>query len=641
MNFFEHQDRARRQTRWLVILFIVAVVAIIVAVDLVLLLVLGFTNEQFVAGDSLTAVMGHNAGLLATGAGGTLAVISVASLYRSATLRAGGGRVARELGGTRVDADTRDPLRRRLSNVVEEIAIASGVPVPEIYVLEQEEGINAFAAGFTPADAAIAVTRGTLEKLSRSELQGVIAHEFAHVFNGDMRLNIRLIGVLFGILVIALLGRQVLHGLRFSGGGGRRGKGNGAAAILFIALAVMLIGYVGLFFGRLIKAAVSRQRELLADASAVQFTREPDGIAGALKKIAVTSAGSHLHVDTEEVNHMLFGEGRAARLMATHPPLIDRIRRIEPGFQPEELNAVAAAMERASRRAEEPPAEPAPKKKDKRGGFSLNPAEILNDIGNPEFFQMLAAAALAATLPAEVKAAARSTEWAPEVLFLALLSEEPSVREDQLLIVARQMGEDSETQLRALYAAMGTIDPQQRLPLLELAFPALKRRPAPFLQRFLQTVDGLIRIDNRIEPFEYLLAKLLEQQLWEAMNPGRAALAGSDRLAQHTEAARRLLGVLAVQGHSDAAAVAAAYRTGLAALGLEADTALPDVAEWPAALNDALSRLDRLRPKEKQRLVEAMIATVSADQTVASAEAELLRAACAALHVPLPLLNAG
>ncbi len=313
MDFFGAQEHARRQSRRLLWLFALAVLAIVGAMDLVVLGVLELgADPRHVASGGL---LDRNGPALVATTLLTLAVIGFASVFKIARLRAGGAAVARELGATLVPTDTRDPLLRRLRNVVEEVAIASGVPVPQVFVLEDEEGINAFAAGYAPGDAAVAVTRGALERLSRDELQGVIAHEFSHVLNGDMRLNIRLMGVLFGILVLAIVGREVL--LRMRGGNNRN-----AVAILLIAVGLLVIGYAGLFCGRLIKAGVSRQREYLADAAAVQFTRQPEGIAGALKKIAASQGGSKLtQHDAEEISHMLFGDGVGySALFATHPP---------------------------------------------------------------------------------------------------------------------------------------------------------------------------------------------------------------------------------------------------------------------------------------------------------------------------------
>ena len=318
MNFFKYQDQARRTSTRLVVLFALAVLAIVLAVNLAAYSLLG--------GDLKAQ------GLLSLA---TALVIGVASWWRVRTLRGGGALIAAQMGGTLVAADTSDPMLRRYRNVAEEMAIAAGIPVPMLFVLDDEAGINAFAAGYSPSDAAVAVTRGALQHLNRDELQGVIAHEFSHVLNGDMRLNIHLMGVLFGILMLGVIGRKLIGTVGSSGLGRRRGGIGPVAVMLGAGLAAIIIGAVGVFFARLIKAAVSRQREVLADASAVQFTRNNAGLAGALKKIAGLQEGSQLtdRAGAEEVSHMLFGEGFAyRRWFATHPPMIERIARLEPGF---------------------------------------------------------------------------------------------------------------------------------------------------------------------------------------------------------------------------------------------------------------------------------------------------------------------
>ena len=636
MNFFEHQDRARRQSRWLILMFGLAVLAVVIAIDALLLLVLGTGSRDFLGqGDvpppGAAGLVQANLPLLAGSSVATVAVIGLASLFRSLGLRAGGGQVARQLGGTLVESDTRDLKRRRLRNVVEEIALASGVPVPEIYVLEQESGINAFAAGYAPSDAAVAVTRGALEKLDRDELQGVIAHEFSHILNGDMRINIRLIGLLFGILLLALIGRRVLVHARF----GRSGK-NGAAVML-IAVGLMVVGYVGLFFGRWIKAGVSRQREYLADASAVQFTRDPTGIGGALKKIAVYSEGSLLQADTEEVGHMLFGDGQRMALFSTHPPLNERIRRVDPSFRPEDLDALRASILRDQKKARAQAEERRAAADAPRGGV-FDVRGMIEGIGNPDWERMLMAAAVAASLPDNIRRAAHSTEWAPEVLFYTLLGADEDVRERQLAILAQRMGQDSESQVRALLQSAGLPSAEQRLPLLELAFPALKRRPPDFVTRVLDTVKALIHVDGRVDVFEFLLARVIAQHLWEAQSPETVRTAGSRRLESVEGAARQVMAVLARHGHTDPAAAQAAFAAGCEALGV-ADGDLPDTADWVSLLDAALPALDRLRPADKQRLVQALAAVVTHDGRMAPAELELLRAACALIHVPLPLLT--
>ena len=332
MDFFDAQDRARRASRRLVAAYIVASVLIVAGVTAVVAIALyNFTDAGY--GRTPGIFVSEQAPLLILTAIAATALILGATAYKTAALSSGGARVALDMGGTLVPTDVTDPQRKQLRNIVEEMAIASGTPVPEIYVLEAEHGINAFAAGYTPGDAAITVTRGALELLDRDELQGVIGHEFSHILNGDMRLNIRMMGVLFGIMVLALMGRVILRGgYQARLVSSRRGRG--APVVLIIGLGLTLLGAIGVLIARLVKAAISRQRESLADASAVQFTRQTTGLANALKKIGGYSGGSYLRAaDPEEVSHMLFGEGApVSSLFATHPPLIERIRALDPTF---------------------------------------------------------------------------------------------------------------------------------------------------------------------------------------------------------------------------------------------------------------------------------------------------------------------
>ena len=638
MNFFEHQDRARRQSRWLLLVFTLAVAAIVVAVNgIVLLAVMATSWDPVAEGGSFADLLRENGPLMIGTALACIALIVLASLFRMLSLRSGGGDVARQLGGSQVDPSTRDPMRRRLYNVVEEISLASGVPVPEVYVLDREAGINAFAAGYTPSDAAVAVTRGALEKLSRSELQGVIAHEFSHILNGDMRINIRLMGTLFGILLLALIGRRVLIHARWAGGSSRD---KGGAIIVLVAVGLTIVGYVGLFFGRWIKAAVSRQREYLADASAVQFTREPEGIGGALKKIAVYSDHSFIEADTEEISHMLFGDGRPARLFSTHPPLNDRISRIDPSFQPEELDRLAAQIQHERIRAEKAAREhAAASAADAAPDFSAG--GIIGRIGNPDFRQVLGAAVLAAALPGAVRRAARMDDWAVEVLFYTLLDGDAEVRQAQLLAVAETMGAESEQRVRSLYEAAGPVRPEQKLPLLEMAFPQVRQRPPESIERILRTVKSLAGMDHRIEPFEFLLARSISMHLWDAHNPDRVRLAGKRPLARSLDAAAAVLAVLAQQGEPNEAGAAAAFAAGWRELGGKPDVPMPDTRDWVAMLDRALPELDGLRAADKEILLRAMITTVMHDRELAPAELELLRAVSSMIHVPLPLLSTG
>jgi Zn-dependent protease with chaperone function len=643
MNFFERQQAARRNSRRLVLLFGLAVIAIVAAVNAAVLLGLGVSAEsEALQAQGLTAFARERVPVLLLASGITLAIVVIASLTRISSLRSGGGAVARQLGGTPVPEETRDPQLRRLRNVVEEIAIASCVPVPDIYVLDQEAGINAFAAGYSPSDAAVAVTRGALERLNRDELQGVIAHEFSHVLNGDMRLNIRLMGLLFGILVLGIIGRKVLEHSR----GGRDSKG--AAAVLLIALAVMIVGYVGLFFGRMIKAGVSRQREFLADASAVQFTRQTIGIAGALKKIAGLPSGSKLAAaETEEVSHMLFGDGIGySSLFATHPPLLQRIQALDKSFNPAQLGELAKKWSKAppkgldedlalglteqsrGQRAGELPA--------KRAELAVDPEAVAAQVGTPASDDFRRAGAISVALPEALREAAQRPSDVLALVLALLLDADAAVRARQTAEIATRIDAATAEQAAAFFTALHGLHPMLRLPLAALAFPLLRRRPRPELQQFVATCETLIHSDGQIGLFEYCLARLLRRQVIEALDPSSYRPAGKRKLAQCQDALADLFSVLAQHGHGDEAGAKRAFHAGLALVLPGVTLAYAPPRDWISALDRALPPLDAVDPLGKQMLVEGLVASISHDGRVAVAEAELLRVVCSSLHCPLP-----
>jgi len=654
MNFFEHQEKARKQSRWIILAFIAVALLIVLAVDIIVLLLFSLQAPLSTGAAHITqgglgsltdpAMWAANTDVLLGSSAVTGGVIGLASLGKIASLRSGGGKVARDMGATIVTPDTRDPLRRRLYNVVEEIALASGSPVPEVYIMENEPGINAFAAGYTPADAAVAVTQGTLEKLSRSELQGVIAHEFSHILNGDMRINIRMMGIVFGIMVIAILGRQFLHSSRFRGSS----RNKEGSAIIFIGAALMIIGYVGLFFARWMKSALSRQREFLADASAVQFTRDPSGIAGALKKIAAYNHSSYLTSDAEEVSHMLFGSGYRQFMFATHPPLEKRISRIEKSFDADEIESLARKLQ-AQEQREHVQAELAKQEQERKAegnpkGGIFNVEALIDNIGNPEFETIAAAAVLAASLPDALSNAAHSLEWAPEVLFYCLLDNDDTLREQQLLAVIQEMGDLSEGKVNHLISANGLVKPEERLPLLEICFPTLKRRPTSEIEKILKTIDRLSMADSKIDSFEYLLSRLISKYLHEAHVPHRSRLHGNKRLKNCVDELTLVVSAVAAHGQNSQTAqglqqAQKAFRAGMESAGINHKN-LSFSDDWHAKMDGALAKLDKLNPSDKRKVVVALARTALDDGDVVTAEHEMIRVICALINVPLPLLQA-
>jgi Zn-dependent protease with chaperone function len=627
MNFFERQAQARRTSTRLVLLFALAVAGIVVAVDLAAWLVFGAGGK----GEGSTLLLVFTTLV-------TLAIIGLGSAYRIATLGSGGDAVAQQLGGTPVPEDATDLSLRRLRNVVEEIAIASGVPVPKLYVLEHEAAINAFAAGYAPADAVVAVTRGALDRLNRDELQGVIAHEFSHVLNGDMRLNIRLIGVLFGILMLGLVGRKVLaHG---------RGRGRGAGAVLAAALIAMLVGYIGLFFGRLIKAGVSRTRESLADASAVQFTRQTAGLAGALKKIGGLGAGSRLNErgDAEEVSHMLFGDGIGlSGWFATHPPLLERIQALEPGFRSDELLALSQRWMRA------PPDGLA---EDVQLGLVegasstlpgataelvVTPPAVVAQVAHPAADDYRRADAIAATIPEALRAQATRRDAVMPLLLGLLIDQDRKLAALQREEIAARLGEAIAARSEDVHRQhLAGLHPLLRLPLAALAFPVLRLRPRPELDAFLDTVHAVVHADERVSLFEYCLGRLLQVQVRESLDPGRHARFGRSRLAQVRSEVSTLLCVVAQHGHGDAAEAQRAYLAGIQRVLPRDHLPYRPREHGVLALDTVWAPLDALDPLARQALVEAVTAAISHDGRISVAESELLRTICGVLHCPLP-----
>ena len=622
MDFFDAQDRARRTTRWLVIVYILATIVIVAAVTALVAFGLYTTGETRAMDPSL---------LIATAVAATLLIVG-ATVYKTSVLSVGGSRVATEMGGTLVSPDTGDPLRRRLRNVIEEMSIASGVPVPEIYVLEAEQGINAFAAGYTPGDAAIAVTRGALETLDRDELQGVIAHEFSHILNGDMRLNIRMMGVLFGIMVLGLIGRVVLRG-SFHGRVVSRGRRRGAPAVLAIGLGLVILGWIGVLFARIIKAAISRKRESLADASAVQFTRQTEGLAGALKKIGGYEAKSYIRaVDPEEVSHMLFSFGtRGLSLFATHPPLVERIQALDPTFREEDFARVTIGEQRVS-------AEPAAAAAHAFAAAAPAPAAIAASMGQPDAAQMDLARELRAGLPEALYEAAHSPGQA-FLLALALgLDRSGRHTGRQLELLHQQLGAERAAAIERFHAELGELGPRYYLPLLELAFPALKRRPPEQLEFLAGLARRLIETDGNVELYEYCFWRVLSANLQQAADPPGAGRGNRVSRSAARDAATRLVAIVAGHGSDDAGMRERAYAAGLSAFGrwTGEKSAAPTVSGTVAELDACLDVLQQINTAGRRTLVEAVAATIMHDRKLELGEAELLRAICAALDCPLP-----
>jgi Zn-dependent protease with chaperone function len=640
MDFFERERRVRAASRRLVFLFILAVLGITAIVNLAVIappvLQKEATPESLIETSVLTS-------------GAVLLIIGVVSIVKTLMLRKGGGvKVAESLGGVRLPDIPTDPKLKRYRDVVEEIAIASSTPVPVLYYLPQEAGINAFAAGYTPADAAVCVTQGSLDRLNRDELQGVIAHEFSHIVNGDMRLSLTLIGVLAGIMALWIIG----HTVRFAGRtltmifGRGRDRVTGTIAmtgvgLLALGFVIVIAGWIGVFFGRLIKAAFSRQREYLADASAVQFTRQTSGLTGALKKIGGLEAGSVLRSPkTENVSHMLFGEGvnvKMSALYATHPPLLARIQVLEPDFTPSNLD------ELRNRWSAEPPDG---LEEDSRMGFAgasvqqaaprgVDAREYTATVGNPTAASYEAGARIRKAIPQHLADLAHNPTTAVPLIYGLVFDRNENVRQVQYQIVARYHGKQMADESWRCGGELVNLDPSLRLPLASITFPPLRSQSEAQTRLITSVLRELIHAESQVHIFEYCLGTLVFVGLHETLTSASPWSNRRQNLASAQNAICCLIAVLAQTANSDPAAAAAAFQAGISVVYPQERIPLLPV-QRVLALEQVWPVIDGLEGNDKATLIAGVVTTITADRVVTEEESELLRTVCGVLHCPVP-----
>ncbi|ELB2086145.1 M48 family metallopeptidase [Vibrio parahaemolyticus] len=614
MDFFHHQDTARQRTGLLVMLFTLAVLAITGLVSVISIgIYFYFTGEPFTTQSIISYCLLSFVGVLT--------VVSISSFIRLSELNANGGRgVAESIGGKLISTDTSNAKHRQLLNVVEEMSIASGIPVPPVYVMAEEHGINAFAAGMSIDDAVIGVTQGALDAFSRDELQGVIAHEFSHILNGDMRLNTRLIGALFGITCIAHFGHLILDNSNSTRHVSRSSSDSnkGFAVIILVAIVCLVLGWLGTLFGNMIKAAISRQREFLADASAVQFTRNDQGIAGALKKIGSNVQGSTLNTKaSDEMSHMMFGQSKLSgfsSLFATHPPLDERIRRIEPnwdGIYAQHSHAQSTAFDN-----------------EQVSGFAVGGGSPASQSASPSEQLSETGQQLISQLPPELVDIAREPYSARFIAFALIFD-----------------GSDIQREMIKSYvplASQSTLLPwldydlplHLRFPLLELALPALKSLSEAQKISLCKVLRELSETDNQYSLAEWCVINLLEKQLLASFG----FIKQHKTLKQLEESVFWLLRELAWVSHSQADKAQRAYHCALAHL------RFPEVKLEPANSNWHLSRaalelLLQLKPKDRRMFVKACRLAIESDGEITVAEGELYRVIACFLEVPEPPLT--
>ncbi len=644
MDFFEHQEAARKKTKLLIFYFVLAVVLIVVALNLIAYFVMfGLNSSQGQPEVISLAQWPEQAGFYYTSAA-SLGLIGLGSLFRWFQLRGGGKSIASMVGAREILPDTNDRLERRFINVVEEMSIASGMPVPTLYIMDEEEAINAFVAGQESSDTIMVVTRGSLEQLSRQELQGVVAHEFSHIFNADMKINLRLISILAGILILGQAGYFVMRSLRYSNVRSDNKNGGGLiVVIMVVGISMYIIGSIGLFFGRLIKAAISRQREFLADASAVQYARDNQGLAGAFLKIGQQSSLLQ-NRHAEETSHMCIAEPIKLSLnsLATHPPLEKRLDAIMPDWHDFQHRQERKA-DRQQQRDEH--AQQRQAEREKKKGFEAfggtqvlaGMGGLLETVGNPTTLHLHAANALLLAMPEVLRTAAHNhhaSSHAMYLVFALLLSDDGQVESEALNLIAQSYGEESKAEVIKLASHITSDKRYLRLAILDIAIPSIRRLSKTERKNFLTLLKQIIHLDKHISQFEYVLYSLIRKSLKPSTNAHKRFIKRFNKVESQIQLI--LSAVLHASGNNQQAKEQL-FNNLIVGFSDNKLNLLPNKFE-AEAFHKSLIDLNQLTPMLKKALLNAFEEAIKEDGIAKVEEVELFRAICECLDCPLPPL---
>ena len=688
MNFFEHQAQAERKTFRLVIYYLLGLFLTFLAIHAII------TGVVVIATDDLRGVYDFqsqddgSAGYDEARSGGeydesgapgydfgeafveqyfnpelllidliaVILVIGGGTLYKTSQLkRMDGDGIAQMYGGVRVQDRGASWKERRLLNIVEEMAIASGIHVPNVYVLRNESGINAFAAGYSEPTSVVAVTQGALDYLSRDELEGVIAHEFSHILHQDTRLNMRLIGILFGLEMIAMIGYVILRSMPnvTVSRGDNEGKGGSGKLVLLVGLGLLAIGLLGQLFANIIRAAVSRQREFLADASAVQYTRNPGGIAGALKKIGSRVGARVSNSKAVEGSHLFFGNifdgSFLSGIFNSHPDLTERIRRIDPKFNGEYEPVI-------QRQVNPDPSEPEPAPKAGGGenlkntldkimgefgrrasgaGSAAIASAILGAAGNVTQEKIKFAKALLENIPPAVEEKIKDRFGATAAVLAVLLSGDPERHERELAYLRENLSIDVLEKIGTIAQGLEGVTDAVKIPIVQKAFPYLRAMPKADYLRLREIILTLMKSDGRIDLLEFTIAGFVLNDLDLYFRLVPASVETLEEPDQIAAPFCQVAAMLAYAGTDDRAAAQEAFATAVESIGLPYSP-MPKEACTPAEFSQALNTLSHAKAPLRQKVLEALYACISADRQITEREGELIRAVTAYLNCPMP-----
>ena len=636
MNFFQEQESARKHTLFLVGVFMLAVLALMVVTIAFLMGLFLYANdvpfELFLAEPTTYMQPKIIYGVVVT----VLLVVGGGSLYKYFALSSGGKVVAVALGARQVNRNTSKPEEKKLLNVVDEMAIASGISTPTVFVMD-EEGINAFAAGLSFDDAIVCVTTGCIEKLDREELQGVIAHEFSHIFNGDMRLNLQLTATLHGILLIGLIGQFILRSMSRSRHTTRSPgtkKGSGGLYVLALGAGLMAIGYAGTFFGSIIKANVSRKREYLADATAVQYTRYPDGIGGALKKIAYYSSELHSPV-AETYSHLYFAEGVStffSSLMATHPPLKDRIKKIQPRWNGK-FPDYSKIKQRKAKRSEQKDIKKEEREKEKEIFTQGAIAAAMMQVGQIKEESVEKVQKEIEALPTELEERLSDPLGAQAVLLFLLYD---AAYKDALFAVLKEKNPYLLLEFASFLNHQKDDLKDQSALLVSLSLNTLKSLSLEQYESFKSIVSSFIQVDKRVTLFEWSLQYIIQRPLEIHLQLRKPPKRSHSNLGAMKRDVELLYSMLAQEQFEDDLDAQNAFGEAKAAIRAGALRYVDRSEITHERFLEAMQEIERAKPVIAERVFEGILHLIKADAKVSHIENAFVHAVAQMMQVPLP-----
>lgn len=653
MNFFEHQDKARKKTKLLVFYFLLAILLIILALNAFIYGSIYYTAQYY---PDVYPLLYQPIWIFVSGI--VLLIILGGTLIKTITLKGGGLSVAKMVKARPLEYHTKDFKEKRLLNIVEEMSIASGVPIPKLFIMDNELGINAFVAGIKPQDTVMVVTKGALDNLNREELQGVIGHEFSHIFNSDMRINIRLISILAGILAIGVIGEMLMRSGVHSGISrattstyrtGRRNQASTSIMIVAIGAGVLIIGYIGLFFGRIIKSAISRQRELLADACSVQFTRYPQGLTSAFKRMQLLKVGSKLQTDkVEDISHLCFGEAMSffffKSLFATHPPIDKRIKAIDPynKYGIIEHKPIQQEEIEESQHKKEKPGQ------DKLKAFLVPVAltmtvqalakhkeTIKQSIGNPTQAHFEYAQKLHRLIPEDILAFARDREKI-ELLYYALFFTRFSEHETALKKhIGETLPSDQQALIQSAVTLLKPLPEQLLIPIFDISLATFTEHPELIRQEIFERIEVFANL-LQPAPFRFAMLTILGRKSHEEKSVSdKPNYYSFDGLENDVALLFSFLLHFSCDNEQDRQAHFEEHITAIFDQAIEK----PRIDSFkPIHFRNILAKLNQLAPELKEKLIGSCVDLILKDQTIKTEESELLRAICECLDTPMPLI---